>query len=177
MLKTKLNEFFSSGERKNLAVWSVCLLLIILFNDSMNASAFTGTRQDLSEMSRGGMMRYARSMQAEVAQDPALFMSLKGEDIRLILAAPEMERIDGPTRVWQYRTASCVLDVYFTVTGESRADDAAVSHYEIRARALDGAVREKGCMTGLYDARESQIAEAFEIIFASYTYQRDPLEG
>ena len=167
-LKTKLSKYFSSPERQNLLVWTVCLILICLFSDNMNAQAFTGTRLDLSDMSRGNMMRYARSMQQGVAENPDLLTSLKGEDVRLILAAPEMERVDGPTTVWQYRTSSCILDVYFTVKGDHNADEVGVTHYEVRGREIGADAHAAACMSELYDVRQSQIAEAFKMIFAAY---------
>lgn len=163
-----LKEFFSSSERKNLLVWTVCIVLILVFHNNMNAQAYTGTRLDLAGMGKGDMMRYARAVQSGVAREPDLLTSLKGEDIRLILAAPEMERVDGPTTVWQYRTASCVLDVYFTVPDTNAVDDASVTHYEVRGRELGQGADATGCMKSLYDERASQIAEAFKLIFAAY---------
>jgi len=44
---------------------------------------------------------------------------------------PELVRIDGPVRIWQYRSSGCVLDIFFTDKSQQPA------HYEIRARKTD----------------------------------------
>ncbi len=58
---------------------------------------------------------------------------LRAAAVRTALGEPELIRADMPTIVWQYRSNSCVLDVYY------KADDddvnyAPVVYYEVRSR-------------------------------------------
>lgn len=130
---------------------------------------FNGRRADLSSLNKTQMMRYARSMQESVAATPDMLLKLAGEDVRLILAAPDLARVDLPSVVWQYRTASCVLDVYLDA-GRGDADQARVAYYEARSRSGEdmGAAEAGGCLQGLYADRAGKIAESFQQIFAAY---------
>ncbi len=157
-------------------IGAIVVALMTFSFAQINAVAFTGERIELASLSKGSLQRYARSMQSKVADTPYLLTRLTGEDVKLILAAPEMDRFDGPTTVWQYRTDACVLDVYFSARN-AQVDAAQVTHFDIRARIKDNNVQEQACLNDLYDTRAVQIAQAFEQIFAFYAYERDPLEG
>lgn len=149
-------------------VMTFALLLVAANSMALSPSRFNGERADLSSLSKSQMMRYARSVQETVAKQPDMLLKLAGEDVRLILAAPDLQRVDNPSVVWQYRTASCVLDVYFTAD-DAAADKAAVAYYEVRARASGEGEPEAGtCLQGLYQSRAQQIAEAFRQIYAFY---------
>jgi hypothetical protein len=148
-------------------VITFALLLVTANSMALNPGRFTGERIDLASLNKSQMMRYARSVQETVAKNPDMLLKLSGEDVRLILAAPDLQRVDNPSVIWQYRTASCVLDVYFTADGTP--DKADVAYFEVRARASDKAEPEAGiCLQGLYQSRAQQIAAAFRQIFASY---------
>lgn len=134
-----------------------------------NPAHFNGERADLASLSKTQMQRYARSVQETAARKPDTLLKLAGEDVRLILAAPDLQRIDAPSVIWQYRTASCVLDVYFTTGADGAADKAGVAYYEVRNRKSGGDEPDAGaCLQGLYQDRAEQIAESFRQIYAAY---------
>lgn len=77
-----------------------------------------------------------RYIQRAVAARPDNLNKMHGATILAAFNSPSLVRSDLPTVVWQYRTNSCVLDIYF----KSDKDDvvlAPVVHYEIRGRSID----------------------------------------
>ncbi|MCB1529989.1 MAG: hypothetical protein H6853_08940 [Rhodospirillales bacterium] len=175
-------EWLLRRKGQNFGLGTALALSLFLVGSCNNANiglfSFSGKTADLSAMNKGQMMRYAQDVQAAIARTPENLMKLHGEEVRLILAGPDLERKDLPSIVWQYRNAECVLDVYFTAAGDS-ADAENVSHYEFRyrdtARAGEAPVA-GSCMRGLYEDRRNRIAESFRQIFALYI-QKDPQAG
>lgn len=176
-IKKKLNQTAKSGSLlwethrtvRIVTAVSLALMLVAAKGFVFNPGHFNGERANLASLSKTQMMRYARSVQETVASEPETLLKLAGEDVRLILAAPDLQRVDAPSVVWQYRTASCVLDVYFTTGKDASADAADVAYYEVRARKSgDGQPDAGACIQGLYQDRAEQIAESFRQIYASY---------
>ena len=59
---------------------------------------------------------------AALGQPPAL-SDLKGlapEQVTALIGDPDLRRVDPPAEIWQYRSADCVLDLYFYDSGASR---------------------------------------------------------
>lgn len=118
--------------------------------------------RDLASLSRADMMRYAYRLQAALADNPELFVQLDERKVRLVLADPELLRKDGPTQSWQYRTSSCVLDVFITEGAER------IAHYEFRSTdALEEAAPQSWqCLQSLYKDRRIAIEKSFADIYA-----------
>jgi hypothetical protein len=106
----------------------------------------------------GSMMRdnreipnaHKRELRQKISANSNNILDLSGREIYSIFSQPELIRTDAPTTIWQYRTAACVLDIYYT-TRETTALRAPAVHYEIRAREKgipDEAVKET-CMRDL----------------------------
>ncbi len=176
-IKKKLNQTAKSGSLlwenhrtvRIVTVVMFSLLLVAAKGFVLSPGHFNGERANLADLNKNQMMRYARSVQETVASEPETLLKLAGEDVRLILAAPDLQRVDAPSVIWQYRTASCVLDVYFTTDADASADRADVAYYEVRSRASgEGAPDAGSCIQGLYQERAAQIAESFRQIVASY---------
>ena len=74
-----------------------------------------------------------KSLAREISLHPEKMLTVRGQDIKYVLREPELVRVEAPTTIWQYRTDSCVLDIYFA--GETDALMLPVAHYEMRARA------------------------------------------
>lgn len=94
-----------------------------------------------------------RALRRAISADSKNLLDQPGYFIRAVLSEPELVRSDEPTVVWQYRNASCVLDLYYT-TRQKSALKAPVVHYEIRARekgVRDEDVR-KSCVRDLVRA-------------------------
>ena len=68
-----------------------------------------------------------------------------------LLGRPELRRTEGRAEYWQYRSASCVLDLHFT----EHTQEAPVRHAEIRPRRMGGAVTADGCISDLLAQRDS----------------------
>jgi hypothetical protein len=177
----QINKILNQAAKPGLVLWekhqSLRVVLVVTFALMLVAAKgfvfspghFNGERADLASLSKSQMMRYARSVQETIAHKPDMLLKLAGEDVRLILAAPDLQRVDQPSVIWQYRTASCVLDVYFTTGKDGSPDAADVAYYEVRSRAGGDAQPEAGaCLQGLYQERAEQIAESFRQIYAVY---------
>jgi hypothetical protein len=73
---------------------------------------------------------------------------LSGREIALSLGAPDFLRRDGDAEVWQYRAASCFLDVFLYV----ETDELRVAYAEARPR---GSLRttQEGCAAAIAGRR------------------------
>lgn len=102
-----------------------------------------------------GEMRSAsrNTLAKEISLHPEHLLAVRGQDVKSVLREPELIRQEAPVTIWQYRTASCVLDIYFNGTTDPLL--APVTHYEIRAREKDvsDADVHEGCVRDL--ARKS----------------------
>ncbi|MBX2834255.1 MAG: hypothetical protein KTR28_04695 [Micavibrio sp.] len=83
-------------------------------------------------------------------------LDLSGRDIYEVLDQPEMVRRDLPTVVWQYRSNECVLDIYFTASGDNVLAEPVV-HYEIRPRnkTVSAQKIERSCVASLIKPRNN----------------------
>ena len=68
------------------------------------------------------------------ATAPDDLVGLDGPALERLLGEPGLVRRDYPAEVWQYRSATCVLDVYFYPDH----DRLAVAHAEARAPSAGG---------------------------------------
>ena len=64
--------------------------------------------------------------------DPDTLIGLVPQQIGETLGAPELQRSEPPAEVWQYRSPTCVFDLY--LFEEDEAGPRAV-HYEARSRS------------------------------------------
>jgi|GEM_PF-1717009 len=99
-----------------------------------------------------------RNLSARLRNDRDELLGLTIDDVKSALSRPQLMRRDGPIEIWQYRTANCVLDLYF----DTRGDAATVAHYELRARekammVSEGLglhmVNQKSCMKNLLNGQ------------------------
>lgn len=86
-------------------------------------------------------------LRRSISYTPDNVLKLTGQELRSVLKDPGLVRHESPTTMWQYRTSSCVLDVYFGAGAES----APVAHYEIRARekGVEDTTVRQNCMRDL----------------------------
>jgi hypothetical protein len=82
--------------------------------------------QYLQGMTERGRERYGRTVRETLFKKPDTILNLIADDVLLALAQPDLKRVDGEGQIWQYRSESCVLDV-FLQSGN-------VVHYEMRQR-------------------------------------------
>ena len=73
--------------------------------------------------------------QVPAVADPALLVGLDGDSVAALLGKPGFSRHDGPARVLQYSSASCVLDL-FLYKQESEATHRVI-HVELRDLSTD----------------------------------------
>ena len=66
-------------------------------------------------------------MLKSIPERPHNLLKISSGDVMDLLHEPELMRVEHKMQMWQYRTASCVLDLYLQDSGE-------VTHYEMRAR-------------------------------------------
>ncbi len=65
--------------------------------------------------------------------NPDVFVKLERQDVLALFDEPVLRRQEGQTHIWQYRSASCVLDIYFA-PAEAAEGFWPVVHYELRNR-------------------------------------------
>ncbi len=97
-------------------------------NIHQNAAYAYASSQN-ADISISDAERMSRQVAAQVKGNPAALLKLKGAQISLLFSKPGLQRHEGDMNVWQYRTDSCVLDVYVADSGRGN-----VVHYETRAR-------------------------------------------
>ena len=73
--------------------------------------------------------------------DPQTLVGLAGTEVTATLGQPEMRRVEHPAEVWQYRTDSCVLDLYLYEETGSRE----VVYVESRPRS-GGSIDAASCV-------------------------------
>lgn len=77
-------------------------------------------------------------------RDPGRLMKLSRGDLSTMLGAPNFVRRDVSAEVWQYKTGSCILDLFLY----KAPDDFKVAYYEFRSPLL-GQVSNDECFTAL----------------------------
>lgn len=74
---------------------------------------------------------------AAAPRDPAILIGLDAAGLEAMLGAPELKRREPPAEMWQYRTETCVLDLYlYPGAGDGTPS---VAQYAARARTADPA--------------------------------------
>ncbi len=112
---------------------SILVLNHVLVQTSRSAFAASVMGPDTQERVIKRKTERQRYLVQAFAKDTDEILKASGQDILLMFDKPELVREEQPTTVWQYRTASCTLDVYF-VSDTKDPLNASVAHYEIRAR-------------------------------------------
>jgi len=151
-------------------VLSFCLLLIGSCNERASFLDFSSSKPELSTLDKGDLLRYAYAVQASLMNTPQNIEKLRTADIQLALSKPDMERRDGITRVWQYRTKSCVLDVYWR-EGKPQNN---ITHHEFRARqklspgvAMQKEEPEKwACIQNIIEEHRAEVEKTFYETYA-----------
>lgn len=81
-------------------------------------------------LSKTEQHRYSTILENIVLRDMDRLQGLHRGDLEILLHEPSLARKDGAVEIRQYRSASCVLDVY--IAGQAAQDT--VVHYELRQR-------------------------------------------
>lgn len=129
------------------------LLISQLMSDETDGQAMAAASINGDEVQRGGKVG-RNQISEEISHDPQSLIGVNGAQMRGILNAPQLVRRESPTVIWQYRSETCVLDLYF----QSAKKDVSLSpikHFEIRARqkgVSDEAVQES-CVPELIKAQ------------------------
>jgi hypothetical protein len=72
------------------------------------------------------------SLDGPEAPGPECLVGLSSMAIKKLLGRPDFKRHDSPAEIWQYREASCLLDVFLY----SIEDNYQVSHVEVRGHSI-----------------------------------------
>lgn len=130
---------------------SLCLSLFLVGScqDTPDTSS-AKTPKEMTQMSRGELVRYRYALQDRTLYTPDMFLTLDAPRVALILAQPDLNRHDGRAKMWQYVSGECVLDIYFM--GDQ------VSYYESRTREGAMLKNARDCIGQVYHARRAQIA-------------------
>jgi len=85
--------------------------------------------------------------------DPGQILKASGDQVMSLLGKPEMKRREKQAELWQYRSSSCVLNLFVYPNGASRAPE--VTHVEARARA-GGTMPTRICLASLIAKRNGR---------------------
>lgn len=103
------------------------------------------------------------SSESAASADPATLIGLAPQQIGEALGVPELQRREPPAEVWQYRTTTCVFDLYlYDEEGGLRA-----AHYEARSRS-NGEVDPAVCL--------GSVVERYRVALAEEPAPADPAE-
>ena len=131
---------------------AVCALLLTSCLDGPLGPVFPGSPADVS----GGLVgapgphsdsRVARLV-SPVDDDPDQLLGLDAEALRALLGKPGFVRRDDPARMWRYRHAGCVLDLFLYAETGAPVPSARVRHVEARAHDLETAST-RACLRAL----------------------------
>ena len=75
------------------------------------------------------------------AVDPQQLLGAGESQVSALMGQPELRRVEAPAEVWQYRTGTCVFDVFFYGSAGAKT----VNHYEARHRQ-QGSVNAANCL-------------------------------
>ena len=67
--------------------------------------------------------RYASTLTELLRADTRVFLRFVEGDVKLILQEPDLRRDEGGFALWQYRSSSCVLDVYLSKNNDENSND------------------------------------------------------
>lgn len=93
---------------------------------------------------------------AALGRPPAI-ADLKGLEpgqVAALIGNPDLRRLDPPAEIWQYRSADCVLELYFYDSGASRRMVYAETHSREPQRMPDGNAR---CQQDLGPLRQTKL--------------------
>lgn len=107
----------------------IAILVIVCFSGTVFYSGAVGPKVDFIENAYSYSLSELRDM---ARRDNTVLNGAPAELVETLFQAPESIRSDHPVVVWQYRTASCVLDIYLSL-GEDQAPQN-VLYSEVRAR-------------------------------------------
>lgn len=167
----KSGSSFMAYSRRALMTLAMGLSLFLVGSCNESASLFDNIdkRVDLSSLDKEDLIRYGYKIQAALTYKPADLKHLRRDDLKLALAAPDLDRKDGAVNVWQYRSENCVMDVYWTKPN----DQATIKHYEFRERrsVFDKPLEENTpaawrCMQSFIEERHEIVREGFTDIYA-----------
>ncbi|MFO1190030.1 MAG: hypothetical protein U1E97_10740 [Alphaproteobacteria bacterium] len=85
--------------------------------------------------------------------DPGQILKANGDQVMSLLGKPEMKRREKQAELWQYRSSSCVLNLFVYPTGANHAPE--VTHVEARARA-GGIMPTRICLASLIAKRNGR---------------------
>ncbi len=94
---------------------------------------------------------------ASAPSDPDALIGLAPQQIGEALGMPELQRSEPPAEVWQYRTSTCVFDLYIYDEDEGRR----AVHYTARSRS-NGAVDAAQCLGSIVERYRVASAEDSE---------------
>lgn len=79
-----------------------------------------------------------------VSADPSTLTQLLPSEIEILFEKAQLVRQDADASVWQYRSKSCSLNLYF-----SSEKSGAIAHYKISARKKGDTVAEPECLKSI----------------------------
>lgn len=157
---------FLNGKFKRLApVLALCLCLFLVgsCNEQVELFDFSKKPASFELLSQGDLVRYGYAVQVAMIQGTENIKKLRAQDISLALSLPDLDRQDGVGRAWQYRTGSCIMDIFWKKNGQQSE----ASHVEFRSRRIitenkKGDVSTWRCVQEIIQQRREKIDAGFE---------------
>lgn len=99
----------------------------------------------------------AAPFKTPINDNPGRLLGLDQPALRSLLGKPGFVRRDDPARMWRYRHASCVLDLFLYSTPSESVSSFRVRHIEVRSGGLRRAST-RTCLRALLADRSKQPA-------------------
>lgn len=106
------------------------------FSNVAMASAYGAVPPDLLDVTHIEIY----SLRRAALNAPERMKNYSPVNIGLLLGAPYLERRDGQTHVWQFRSASCVADFYFRDTQNGKQPE--LTYIETRATQTSAPIKD-----------------------------------
>lgn len=78
----------------------------------------------------------------------------RADDIAALLGDPALKRSDPPAQYWQYRSESCLLDIFFY----EGAEGALLSRIDARARTSEHSITAAQCLNAILMMKQAKTA-------------------
>lgn len=161
------------GRSRWLSAFLCCLFLVVTSEVFIRSVSSAGlqTQDAYIHKDESGVSRiilsdterfsYLDSLASLVIDDPRSLERLIALDIAGLLGVPDLERVDSPTVLWQYQSATCVLDLYFQIGEKGEISASPVSYYETRKRSMPvqrvSGSEEGRCLQALIDSHRPPV--------------------
>jgi hypothetical protein len=115
----ELNEFQDQAKRPDLRFWTALSLMIVglglsYFTSAPNSIAIDSKRDTIPQTETNDIKTILRN-------DPQFIKTLNADQVSDLFGTPDFLRGEGDFLMWQYKSNSCVLEIYWKETNGQKS--------------------------------------------------------